>query len=211
MELILAPGNSLRRIAGMAIVAVGHVAIVLGLIHGLARTQATFRLPAPIDWVSIVQHVSPMPPLATPKPLAQPRLDVIVPRNVSFDLPPIMVDAITPPPIGPSAPADAVYATAVPVANTGKLDAAGLGVACPNAQAVRSAIRYPAQARRDGIQGEVLARFLVGADGEISHIDIVRTANRAFNAAVVGAIKQFNCIGQGRDVSVEVPFLFRLE
>ena len=58
MELILAPGNSLRRIAGMAIVAVGHVAIVLGLIHGLARTQATFRLPAPIDWVSIVQHVA---------------------------------------------------------------------------------------------------------------------------------------------------------
>ena len=212
MESVLQRTNSLRRFAGIAMVAGGHIAIVLGLMHGLARNHVKFNLPAPIDWVAIVQSVPPVQRLPKPMPVAQQVVDVVVPRDVALDMPPTLVDTIAVPRGDSPAPAvDAGHAMSGPVDNTGTADSGSLGVACPNAQAVRSTLRYPAQARREGVQGDVLARFVVGANGEIRDINIVRTANRALNAAVVGAVKQFNCIDLGRDVSIEVPFSFRLE
>ena len=66
-------------------------------------------------------------------------------------------------------------------------------------------------ARREGLQGEVVAQFLVAAKGEIRNINIVSSSNRAFNNAVMNAVKQFSCVGQGREVTVEVPFSFKLD
>ena len=102
-------------------------------------------------------------------------------------------------------------------ADTGKVGAgttaapAGvLGIACPNAQRVREEMRYPPSARREGIQGDVLVRFMVGIAGEIKNINIISSSNRALSNAAVSAVKQFSCAPQGQDVAVEVPFSFRL-
>ena len=67
------------------------------------------------------------------------------------------------------------------------------------------------RARRDGLQGDILARFVVGSAGDIRNVDIVSSSQRAFNSTVINAVRQFNCVAQGRDVEVEVPFTFRLE
>ena len=85
-----------------------------------------------------------------------------------------------------------------------------LATACPNSQAVRNSVRYPLAARRDGLEGDVVARFTVGANGAIRDVAIVSSTNRAFNSTVAQAVAQFSCQGQGRDVAVEVPFSFRL-
>ena len=69
---------------------------------------------------------------------------------------------------------------------------------------------YPTQARRDGIQGNVVARFMVGANGAIRDISIASTSNQALNRAVINAVGQFRCVAQGQDVMVEAPFVFRL-
>ena len=39
----------------------------------------------------------------------------------------------------------------------------------------------------------------------------MRTSNKIFDRAALGAVQQFACIGQGQDVRVQVPFVFRLE
>jgi protein TonB len=85
-----------------------------------------------------------------------------------------------------------------------------LATACPNSQAVRNSVRYPLAARRDGLEGDVVARFTVGANGTIRDVAIVSSTNRAFNSTVAQAVAQFSCAAQGRDVAVEVPFSFRL-
>jgi len=72
-------------------------------------------------------------------------------------------------------------------------------------------VNYPVQARLDGLQGDVLARFIVGAAGDIRNVQIIRSSNRVFNAPVLAAVKQLNCVAQGQDVAVEMPFWFRLE
>lgn len=85
-----------------------------------------------------------------------------------------------------------------------------VGVACPNSQSIRENIRYPAQAQRDGLQGEVEVEFTVSAAGVISGESIVSSTNRAFNSAALLATRQFKCVGQGQDVKVKVPYSFKL-
>ena len=69
---------------------------------------------------------------------------------------------------------------------------------------------YPDMARRNGVQGDVLARFIVDAQGAIRDFTIVSTSSALLNRTVQNAITAFRCVGQGRDVAVEVPFAFRL-
>jgi protein TonB len=52
---------------------------------------------------------------------------------------------------------------------------------------------------------------VVGANGRIRDISIVDSTNRAFNGAVIEAVREFSCVAQGQDVTVEVPFSFRLQ
>jgi protein TonB len=66
------------------------------------------------------------------------------------------------------------------------------------------------QARREGLQGDVTIRFTVTATGQIKDPQVVSSSNRVFNNVSLNAIRQFNCVGQGQDVVVEVPFSFKL-
>lgn len=207
----LQPKNAGRHLAGVVLVVLLHAAILLAAVYGLQRTGARLALPAELEWVSIVAPTPPPAPQPAHRPeaakLTMQPLDAPTPPDFVIEPPAQRGDAINVP------PGDTVTAVTGPVDTGGQSVApsAAIGVACPNAQAVRAIMRYPAQARREGLQGDVLARFIVGAGGGIRAIEIVSTTHRAFNSAVVDAVQQFGCVGQGRDVTVEVPFNFRLE
>jgi periplasmic protein TonB len=185
-----------------------HLALVAGLMNGLQRVE----LPAVMRDLNVV-----FVPLNEPAPkLVEPARKVVAKNVVQppVPLPDVVIETPKPPVTvsvaSSEAPADAPVGVASPGPDTGNLSAAGLAAACPNAQSIRSTMRYPIVARRDGLEGDVLARFVVGANGAIRDIAIVSSSNRVFNQAVTSALAQFSCVGQGRDVAVEVPFSFRL-
>lgn len=212
MEFSLQRSQPSRRLAGLALVGVAHVAVIATLMFGMTRSHTIFAPPAPIEWVSIIEPVRPPQKLEFRElPRTEPVPVVMVPQTIVLDQPPLQTDTIQ---VAPetSAPAVADSAAGSGTVSDGKAVAsAGLAAACPNAQGIRASLRYPPQARRDGLQGEVLARFVVGAAGDIRNVDIVSSSQRAFNSTVINAVRQFNCVAQGRDVVVEVPFTFRLE
>jgi periplasmic protein TonB len=104
-------------------------------------------------------------------------------------------------------PAGNGEAVVAPKVGTGTI---AVGVACPNSQSIRENMRYPLQAQRAGLQGEVEVEFTVSAAGVISGESIVSSTNRAFNSAALLATRQFKCVGQGQDVKVKVPYSFKL-
>ena len=209
MEFVLQRRSPVGNFAGLGAVVIFHFLILLAFMHGLARDPVAFTPLSPIDWVRIIEPVPPPPKQPLPKLVAQSVAPVEVPQPEVIDIPPVSMEVITPSQTDPStAPVDG-QATAKDSNQGATL--AGLGAACPNAQGVRSTMRYPAQARREGLQGDVVARFLVAANGQIRNINIVSSSNRAFNNMVMNAVKQFSCVGQGREVTVEVPFSFKLD
>ncbi len=199
------PQSTALRFSGVILL---HIVLVYGLMHGLQR----------VDVKKVIEDMTvvfvPLPPV-TEKPV-EPARKVVAKAVAQPVLPPPDIAVETPPPVETvaaatsSTPTDA--APGVPVAglDTGSATATGLATACPNAQSVRNNIRYPLAARREGLEGDVVARFVVGANGTIRDITIASSSNRAFNSTVTQAVAQFACVGQGRDVSVEVPFTFRL-
>jgi periplasmic protein TonB len=126
---------------------------------------------------------------------------------------PAVVDVITATPSNAVTPSESRDPSPPTVVDSGTVSPSSshLGVACPNAVQVQSNMRYPVQAARDGIEGDVTARFVVTAAGEIKNIAIVASSNRVFNSVVTQAVQQFGCRGQGQDVTVEAPFTFRLK
>lgn len=87
---------------------------------------------------------------------------------------------------------------------------ASVGVACPNSKSVQESVRYPMQAQREGLSGEVEVEFTVTAAGVVSGERVVSTTNRIFNSAALLATRQFSCQGQGQDVKVKVPYSFKM-
>lgn len=209
MEFVLQQRNPVRKVTGFAAVVAFHVVIVLVFMQGLAQHRVAFTPPTSFDYVPVVDPVPPPPRPETPTPIATTFAPTTFPLPVVTDLPPVVVDTIS----VAVAERPAVTSTGPSVTAAGEQGAVStsLGAACPNAQGIRSSMRYPAQARRDGLQGEVVAQFLVAANGDIRDIAILTSSNRAFNSAVMSAVKQFSCVAQGRDVTVQVPFSFKLE
>jgi periplasmic protein TonB len=210
MEFVLQHKTPAQRFGGLALVALAHVIVVGALMPGVKRTIPLLMPPEPVTLVNIPDAPKPPPQkLETPKQAASVPQPVQIPQPVVIDTPPV-ADVISLAPatdVTPNNPGPVAAAT-----STGSgLPSTGVAAACPNSQGIRSTMRYPPEARRQGLQGDVLARFVVAANGEIRNIDIVSSSNRAFNSAVLNAVRQFACAGQGRDVVVEVPFTFRLE
>lgn len=50
---------------------------------------------------------------------------------------------------------------------------------------ISQTLRYPAQARQEGIQGRILCTFVVASDGSVSNIEVVEGANQALNDEAV--------------------------
>lgn len=209
MEFVLQQRNPVRKVTGFTAVVAFHVVIVLVFMHGLAQHRIAFTPPPNIDYVAIVDPLPPPPKTPLPTPVSSTMAPTTIPIPIPIDFPPVVVDVVT----ATVAETSTVVSTGPPTTTIGDQGAvsASLGAACPNAQGIRSSMRYPAQARKDGLQGEVLAQFLVAANGDIRDIAIVSSSNRAFNSVVMNAVKQFSCVAQGRDVTVQVPFSFKLE
>ena len=197
-----------KHLTGIIFVLILHAILGYALINGLA-TRIVEAVKKPLE-TTIIKEVKPPPPPDTPPPPPPKMVQVlptfVPPPEVQIQAPqiaPVFTSPTTnaPPPVfaPPAPPAPAVAAAAPSV-----------GVACPNSQQIRTEIKYPPQARKDGLQGEVLIEFTVAANGEIKDIDIKSSSNRAFNSAAINATRQFKCTAQARDVRVQVPYSFKL-
>ena len=208
MEYVMHSRNPARHVSGVAIVVIVHVVVISALMLGLKRSHEKAPPPTELEWITIVPNTLPPPPKTSdPSPVKNIVLSPIVMPIVQIDLPLATSETIT------VAPPDATSTTAGPTSVSNEIPATAptLGAACPNAQSIRETIRYPALARRAGLQGDVLARFIVSATGGIRNFEIVQSSNRVFNSTVAEAVKQFQCVAQAQDVTVEVPFTFRLK
>lgn len=208
MNYVLPQNRSSEHVVGLALVVALHIVIFYFL--ATSMIQSGPRVPPPID----VYNVENPPLQPTPEP-PLPTVQIVNPNVLTLDPPdirleqPVVAPTSMPAHVGSAAPTGVVandVRPEIPVVAASNV----IGIACPNAQSVRQNMRYPAAARRDGIQGEVLVRFVVDAGGDISNVNIVSSSNRALNAAAIGAVSQFSCSGQGQAVSVDVPFSFRL-
>ena len=195
-----------KHITGITVVMVMHVLVVYALATGLAR-KAIDVIKAPLE-TKIIEEVKKPPPPDTPPPpppkMVQVMPTFVPPPEVQIAQAVIQSPISNPTPVAPPVYAPPKAPVAAPVA------APSVGVACPNSQAIRTEIKYPAAARKDGIQGDVLVEFTVAINGEIKDVDVKSSSNRVFNSVSVNAVRQFKCNGQGREVRVQVPFSFKL-
>ena len=195
-----------KHLTGITIVIILHVALGYALMNGLA-TKVMNVIKQPLE-TKIIEEVKKPPPPDTPPPpppkMVQVMPTFVPPPEVQIQAPvsaPVIsnVTAVAPPVYAPPAP-PAPVAVAPP----------SVGVACPNSQQIRTEIKYPAQARKDGLQGDVLIEFTVAVNGEIKDIEVKNSSNRAFNSASINATRMFKCNAQARDVRVQVPYSFKL-
>ena len=195
-----------KHVTGITVVLVLHVIVVYALVTGLAR-KAMDVIKQPMT-TKVIEEVKKPPPPDTPPP-PPPKLVQIIPTfvpppEVQISSPVQQVVISNPTPVAPP-----VYAPPKPVVAAPPAPPS-VGTACPNSQQIRTEIKYPAAARKDGIQGEVLVEFTVATNGEIKDVDVKSSSNRVFNSVSVNAVRQFKCNAQARDVRVQVPFSFKL-
>lgn len=74
---------------------------------------------------------------------------------------------------------------------------------------------YPFELRRDGIPGEVVVSFLVGANGEVTGVRATKSTQPEFESAAVEAIKKWKFTPGQRagfpvNARVEMPIVFTL-
>jgi protein TonB len=199
-----------KHLTGITIVLIFHFFLGWALVSGLAR-KVVEVVKGPLE-TKIIEEVKKLPPPDTPPPpppkMVQVMPTFVPPPEVQIQSPmsqaPVISNttSVAPPVYAPPAPP--VQAAPRPAAPT------SVGVACPNSQQVRTEIKYPAQARKDGIEGDVLVEFTVATSGEIKDVEVKSSSNRVFNSVSLSAVRQFRCNGQGRDVRVQVPFSFKL-
>ncbi len=194
-----------KHLTGIVVVLILHVVLGYALMNGLA-TKVMDVIKKPTE-TKIIEEVKKLPPPDTPPP--PPKMVQVLP---TFIPPPeVMIQApVTAPVISNrTAVAPPVYAPPAPPAPVA-VAPPSVGVACPNSQQIRTEIKYPVQARKDGLQGEVLIEMTIAANGEVKDVEVKSSSNRAFNSVSIAASRQFKCNGQGRDVRVQVPYSFKL-
>lgn len=84
-------------------------------------------------------------------------------------------------------------------------------------QFLKEEIRYPNKARKKGIQGKVVIGFVVNANGSVSHVKIVESANEELDKEAERVVQKMPRWKpgkhDGKDVNVyyELPVQFRLQ
>ncbi|PRD86633.1 energy transducer TonB [Burkholderia contaminans] len=194
------PKPPVRRIGGIAFVVGLHAVIVYALLTGLA-TKVVDVIRQPIE-TRIIEEIKPPPPkhVAPPPPFVPPpEVRVAAPPSPNA----IAAQSTTPAPSAPVAP-PAPPAAAAPVSTS-------VGVVCPNSTQVRAAIRYPREALKDNLTGDVVVTFVVGTDGNVKDLSVTQSAAPVLDRAAENAVRQFHCVAQGEEVRVQVPFSFKLD
>ncbi|OJY23489.1 energy transducer TonB [Pandoraea sp. 64-18] len=206
------PKPPARRLLGIGVALLVHAVILYALLSGLATRVATI-IQAPIE-TRIIEEIKPPPPPPPPPPvkkIAPPPRPVVQPK--AYVPPPEVQVQAAPQPNAIAVQSDKPVATtpvAPPAPPVSKPVAGNVGVVCPNSAQVRAAIRYPREALRDNITGNVLVEFVVGTDGQIKQLRVGRSAAPALDRAAENAVRQFHCVAQGQEVRVQVPFDFQL-
>lgn len=202
--------HSASRFVGIGFVALLHVLLIYILLNGLA-SKVIEVISKPIE-TRIIEEAKPPPPkqaivlppppkFAPPPPFIPPP-EVVVP--VQPQEPVIAQRSTVPQQQSAPIPAPTVAASPARTVHT------EVGVVCPNSQEVRQSMHYPREAQRDNITGDVLVEFVVDARGNMESVKVVKSADPVLDRSALNAVKQFNCVAQGEDVRVQVPFSFNL-
>ena len=215
-----------RRLTGLTLVALLHVALVYALVTGLAK-RVIDVVHQPIE-AKVIEEQKPKPPpppeLAIPPPeFAAPPPPFIPPPEVKIAQPPppppVVAVTRTPPPAPvaitpapPPPPAPVAVAPPPPKPAPAPPAPVTARVACSNYQTAMGDAAFPREALRRGLdRGEALVQFTLTADGRVTHVETVRASNRIFAHASEEIVSKFECRGQGRDVVVRVPFDYRVQ
>lgn len=75
---------------------------------------------------------------------------------------------------------------------------------------INSERRYPAEAYRRQVQGRVLCGFIIGADGAISRIDVIRGVDESLNREAVRVIQNMPKWHAGKIGTQKVPVYYIL-
>jgi periplasmic protein TonB len=207
-----------RHLTGIAFVVLFHGLLVYGLMSGLAR-KVVDVVRAPIETKVIEEITKPPPPpevvVPPPPKLEAPPPPFIPPPEVQIATPPPVVPTITattptPPPEPTLAPiAPPVVAAAPAPAAPAVVSAA---VVCSNYSTKMGEAGFPREAQRQGIdRGEALIQFTLTATGEVKDVKVVNASHPIFARNSMRIVGEYKCAGQGRDVTVKVPFGYKLE
>ena len=71
-------------------------------------------------------------------------------------------------------------------------------------------LKYPVEAQTKGVQGRVLIRFIVGADGNISDTKVIRSVSPETDAEALRVIKSMPKWNPGKHDGKEVPVYFTI-
>jgi protein TonB len=204
-----------RHVIGIGAVVILHVLVVWALVSGLAR-KVVEVVKGPIE-VKVIEEVikKPPPPEVVPPPpkLAAPPPPFIPPPEINIAPPPTTAPTITAvtkdAPTAPSAPVIQKVPESPQVASAAP-SIRSAQVACANYREVMSSIVYPREALKDGLEGEVVIEFTVGANGQIKDAVIKSSSNRAFNRSSMAVVSQLQCQSGGQDIRVQAPISFKI-
>jgi len=206
-----------RHLVGIAFVILFHAFIVWALVSGLAKKVVdVVRAPIETKVIEEIKKPPPPPEVVVPPPpkMEAPPPPFIPPPEVQIATPPppqptITATSPTPPPqtvITPIAPP--VTAPPAPPAPA----VVSAAVVCSNYSTVMGDVAYPKEAIRQGIEkGEARIQFTLTAGGELKDIKVIGQSHAIFGRASAKVVGEYKCAGQGRDVTVIVPFAYKVE
>ena len=205
-----------RHLLGIGAVVLLHVLVIWALVSGLAR-KVVEVVKGPIE-VKVIEEIIKKPPpppevLPPPPKVQAPPPPFIPPPEINIAPPPTPAPTITavtrdaPPapqaPVIQKVPESAPPAPAQPAVRSAS-------VACANYKDVMSSIVYPRDALQNGLEGEVIIEFTVGANGQVKDAVIKSSSNRAFNRASMAVVNQLSCQSAGQDIRVQAPVSFKI-
>jgi periplasmic protein TonB len=208
--------SSARYSAGIVVAVVFHIALIWALINGLGH-KVMQVIDAPME-TKIVEEIKqpppppkviemPPPPKFTPPPAFVPPPEVQVPETPPLQ--PTITATVAEPPPAPPAPIRVEAPTPAPAPAPAPVSAA---VACSNYKTVMGDAGFPPAAQRLGLDsGSALIQFTLTTSGEIKDVKAVQASHPTFAQGAMKIVGQYKCTGQGRDVVVRVPFVFKSE
>lgn len=205
----------------VALVSLAHA----GIWYGLSHLKQDIVPPRPLKVIEVALLAPPPPPQpkVTPKPPEPPKPEPKVRPKAKPEARPLLqaqpvaerVTEQAPEPaplaVAPSPPAPVTEAppkAAEPVVEAPRFNAAYLNNPPP---------AYPLAARRRGIEGGVLVRAEVQADGSCSRVELKKTSgSELLDQAALEAVRKWRFVpakkgSQAVTAWVEVPITFKLE
>jgi periplasmic protein TonB len=230
MSFVQPQGGQGGRNAGIGVAIVFHVVLIWALANGLA-SELVQAINEPVE-MKVIDEVKPPPPppkvieMPPPPKFTPPPPAYVPPPEVQVTAPPTPAPVITatasePPPAPPPPVAPRVEAPAPPPAPPAPKPApvpapapaaapVTAGVACPNFSQVMGEAGFPREAQRAGLEeGTALVQFTLGAAGEVKDIKTVQSSHPSFAKGAMRIVADYRCQGQGRDITVQVPFVFK--